>query len=390
MGQTMRTRGRMATSIKRVAAASAVAASLCGAALVASSSAAWASPTISAVQFTGDTTSNTITITGSGFGADPPSGTSDNVNGCGTYTNNGEDYIDSLMFQGDTFTAGQGFPNEGSCVGLIVDRWTDTQVVLAFGNAYNTFAGWNIVAGQGFTMTVEGATFGGTVAFAGSSTTTPCPAHDSCTAVAGSTNEDVVVTGTSSTSGSITIAQTTAKLECGPAYDYTTAVNKVSESNFTSKAPLTVVDVIGKLPSAKGLKVCFQPLGASPPPPAFLKKCGHPAVAPCTKALAEVDGSAVATLLVPANDPRYWVGGGTPGLGAFTPTSGVVGTKVTLKGQRLSEVLSVLFGSTPARIVKETPTAVIVTVPAGATSGHLTVVSTAGQSVSTKSFTVKG
>ena len=350
---------------------------------------AWAAPSISAVQFTGDTTSNTITITGSGFGSTPPAGSSDNVTGCGTYTNNGEDYGTNLFFQTSTFEAGAGTPPSGSCVGLIVDSWSDGQVVLTFGNAYNTFGGWDIATGDGFTMNVEGATFNGSVAFNGSSTTSSCAANDSCTAVAGSPNEDVVATGTSSTTGTMTVSQAQAVLDCGPAYDHVAPINTLSETNFTSSSPITVVDVVGQLPSAKGVKVCFQPLGATPPAPRFLTKCKTVAVAPCYRSIHEVDGSAVATLLVPANDPRFWTDGGTPTLTTFTPSAGVVGAEVTVKGKHMSEVQTVLFGSTSATITKRTTKAVTVHVPDGATSGPITVVSSAGQAVSSQSFTVE-
>ncbi|HXW33657.1 MAG TPA: beta-propeller fold lactonase family protein [Acidimicrobiales bacterium] len=139
--------------------------------LVVHPSVAWASPSISNVLFAGNTSSNTITITGSGFGTTPPSGTSDDSNYCGSYSNNGEDYGTSLYIvdnnAGGGFQAGEGSPSTppGACVGLIVDEWTATQIVLSFGNAYNTAFNWYIAAGNSYTMYVEGASFSGTVEF---------------------------------------------------------------------------------------------------------------------------------------------------------------------------------------------------------------------------------
>jgi hypothetical protein len=367
-------------------------ASLAMGALALSSSPAWASPNISGVQFTGDTASNTITMTGSGFGTTPPSGVSDDSNSCGAYTNNGEDYGTNLYIDvvnaGGTFEAGKGTP--GSCVGLIIDEWTPTQVVLSFGNAYDSFANWYIATGNSYTINVEGSNFSGTVAFNGSSTTTSCSANTSCTDVAGSPNEDVVVTGTSSTSGSVTIAQAQAILNCGAHYRYLAPINTVSETNFTTTSPLTVVDVLGQMPSATGLKVCYQPLGSSPPPPSFLKRCTHKIPAPCITSIAEVDGTAVATLQVPANDPRFWTTGGLPIAKKLVPSSGPVGTTVTLKGSDLSEALSVTVGSTPAKIKSLSPTKLKFVVPSGAQSGPVTVMSSAGDSTTSQTFTVTG
>ena len=71
---------------------------------------------IAKVAFTGDTTAPTVTITGKGFGS-APSGMSDNVTGCGAYTNNGDDYGTSFYFT-DTgnFVAGQRYPAQrGVC-----------------------------------------------------------------------------------------------------------------------------------------------------------------------------------------------------------------------------------------------------------------------------------
>jgi hypothetical protein len=363
-------------------------------ALVFSPSAAWASPTISNVQFTGNTTASTITISGSGFGTSPPSGVSDDSNYCGAYTNNGEDYGTNLYIvtsnAGGPFQAGYGDPSSGACVGLIVDEWTPTQVVLSFGNAYNTAFNWYLQAGYGYTMNVDGSSLAGTVAFDGSSNTAPCAANTTCTAVDGSTKEDVVASGTSSTAGSITLSQAASILNCGAKFDYTAPINTLSESTFTSSSSLTVVDVLGEMPSTHGVKICFQPLGATPPPPSFLKKCTHKVGAPCFDSLVEVAGSVVATMQLPPNDPRFWAAGALPVAKKLVPSSGAVGATVSVKGSNFSEVVSVLVGSTPATITSTSASKIKFVVPSGAVSGYVTVVSAAGQSVTTQMLTVTG
>jgi hypothetical protein len=101
-------------------------------------------PSISSVSFSGThgpgVASPTITVTGSGFGASAPAGTSDNTTSCGPYTANGKVYGGKLYFTGDAnFEA--GFSNSGGadCVGIIAVSWSPAKVVLQFGNAYGTF-----------------------------------------------------------------------------------------------------------------------------------------------------------------------------------------------------------------------------------------------------------
>jgi hypothetical protein len=125
-------------------------------------------PNISSVSFSGThspgVASPTITLTGSQFGATPPSGTSDNTTSCGPYTANGKVYGSKLYFLDDAnFEA--GFSNSGGadCVGIIVVSWTSTRVVLRFGNAYGTFDHWYLTNGDGYALSVKNALWGGTV-----------------------------------------------------------------------------------------------------------------------------------------------------------------------------------------------------------------------------------
>jgi len=108
-----------------------------------------------------------VTVTGHGFGATPPAGTSNNSTSCGNYTNNGEDYGASNLQFVDTgnFEAGGGVPPSGDCVGLIVQSWSTDQVVFQFGNAYHGYDRWYITAGDQYTVSLSNLHYAGTVSF---------------------------------------------------------------------------------------------------------------------------------------------------------------------------------------------------------------------------------
>lgn len=75
----------------------------------------------------------------------------------------------------------------------------------------------------------------------------------------------------------------------------------------------------------------------------------------------------------------------------FTPSSGAVGTTVTIYGTAFSTTASqntVSFNGTTATITSATATRIVTTVPSGATTGTITVTSPAGSATSSSSFTV--
>jgi IPT/TIG domain len=78
----------------------------------------------------------------------------------------------------------------------------------------------------------------------------------------------------------------------------------------------------------------------------------------------------------------------TPKIGSFSPTSGPAGTTVTITGQNLSGATKVAFNGTSATIVSDTATQIVTEVPAGATTGHISVTTSAGTATSTAAFTV--
>lgn len=77
-----------------------------------------------------------------------------------------------------------------------------------------------------------------------------------------------------------------------------------------------------------------------------------------------------------------------PSISGLSPTSGSVGTAVTITGTNLDSVTAVLFGATPAVIGTRTAAQLATTVPAGASTGTLSVTGPGGTATSTTTFTV--
>ena len=120
--------------------------------------AAGASPSITAVVVRGTEQAPSITVTGSGFGADvsalgPPSGLP--LGACGTGFNYGSNFI--FTDSSRSWEAGHA---PGDCVGVLISSYTDTQIVFTFGSYYPNYL---LVGGDAFTMDVLGGSFSGTV-----------------------------------------------------------------------------------------------------------------------------------------------------------------------------------------------------------------------------------
>lgn len=89
----------------------------------------------------------------------------------------------------------------------------------------------------------------------------------------------------------------------------------------------------------------------------------------------------------------FTVTSGTPApvITSFTPTSGAVGTRVTINGSRLTGTTIVRFGSTNATsFTVNTDAKITATVPAGATTGKISVTTPGGTTQSSSTFTVTG
>jgi uncharacterized repeat protein (TIGR03803 family) len=77
-----------------------------------------------------------------------------------------------------------------------------------------------------------------------------------------------------------------------------------------------------------------------------------------------------------------------PGITSFTPTSGAVGTSVTITGTTLTGATSVKFNGKAATFTVNSDTKITATVPAGATTGKISVTTPGGSGSSTTDFTV--
>jgi len=81
-----------------------------------------------------------------------------------------------------------------------------------------------------------------------------------------------------------------------------------------------------------------------------------------------------------------------PTIAGFSPTSGPVGSSVTISGSRLVGTTAVRFNVTNASTFSWNPsgTQLTATVPSGATTGRITVTTPAGSATSAQDFTVTG
>ncbi len=80
--------------------------------------------------------------------------------------------------------------------------------------------------------------------------------------------------------------------------------------------------------------------------------------------------------------------GAAPTITSFTPTTGPVGTSVTITGTNLLGVTGVKFNGTTAVFTTSTATTVTATVPTGATTGKITVTTPVATATSLTDFTV--
>jgi uncharacterized repeat protein (TIGR03803 family) len=77
-----------------------------------------------------------------------------------------------------------------------------------------------------------------------------------------------------------------------------------------------------------------------------------------------------------------------PSVAAFSPASGTVGQKVTIVGVHFVGTTAVSFNGTSAPFLVKASGALIASVPAGATTGHISVTNAGGSGTSAGTFTV--
>jgi hypothetical protein len=128
-------------------------------------SAASASPAIASVVVGGTQVAPSITVNGTGFGTSAAAlGTAYGIptSTCGI-GNTGKDYADNFKFNNDTrnWEAGRGTNIPGdNCIGVLFTSYTNTQIVFTLGSNF-TSQGYQLLAGDAFTMTVLGTVFTG-------------------------------------------------------------------------------------------------------------------------------------------------------------------------------------------------------------------------------------
>ncbi len=115
---------------------------------------------------------------------------------------------------------------------------------------------------------------------------------------------------------------------------------------------------------------------------------------PNTTSLVGISGTGITT------DNLGVTRGSTPTIGALeyclnsttvtaiSPTSGVLGSTVQIVGTNFSTATAVTFNGKSATFTINSPTLITVTVPAGATTGKITVTTPCGDTLSTADFTV--
>jgi hypothetical protein len=109
---------------------------------------------------------------------------------------------------------------------------------------------------------------------------------------------------------------------------------------------------------------------------------------PATPGVYTATVSTTSDVTTKASSGYCIVAAGVPCIAGFTPASGGVGAGVTITGVNLSGATALSFNGKAAAILTNTATKITTTVPAGATTGTISVTTGGGTAVSVASFKV--
>ena len=156
-------------------------------------------PSISSVTLTGTAANPTVTVSGSNFGSNPPTGTPETCQSGDT----GDDYGSAGLILQDT-TESWGAGQSGDCIGLLLTSWSNTQVVFTVGNEYAHYG--PIAVGDQIKVTVQGATDTVTASFSTPVVPTVTAVSPNSGSTAGGTA--ITITGTGFIAGAkVTVGQ---------------------------------------------------------------------------------------------------------------------------------------------------------------------------------------
>lgn len=184
----------------------------------------------------------------------------------------------------------------------------------------------------------------------------------------------------------------------GPITVTTSAGAATSSSNFTATGPLNpVISDFSPSSGAAGTVVTIN--GANFAGTTSVKFNGTDAsfmvnssaqISATTPASATTGPITVTTVSGNASSPSAFtvVASSAPTIAGFSPTSGAAGTQVIITGTNFSNVTAVRFNGTSAGFTVNSSTQITATVPAGATSGPISVTTTVDTAVSASNFQV--
>src|SRR3990170_3088302 len=131
----------------------------------------------------------------------------------------------------------------------------------------------------------------------------------------------------------------------------------------------------------------------------FIKSATDTKINNATSTKQNLNGTTGLVVLASDSQSRYYLhnylslggGGNSPVITSFNPSSGPVGTEVTLTGSNFTGATAVAFNGTPAATFTiDSDTQLRATVPSGATTGLISVTNPSGTGSSATAFTVLG